>query len=291
MAQTNKVTKVNKQFAVFILTNGRPDNVVTYQLLRQHGYTGKVYFIVDDEDLTISDYQNNFGKECVIQFSKEEAEKLFDLADTRKDRRAVSFARNATFGIAEELGLDYFIQLDDDNDRYLFRWVEDNKIKSADIKSLDKVFQAMIDLLEDTGSTCVAMSQGGDHFGGVQGNVTKPILRKAMNTLMLKTSNPIEFIGRINNDVNTYVVHGSRGHLFLTTTVLHANQIATQQNAGGMTESHKTGGTYLKSMYSVIMAPSCVTVRVMGSAHQRLHHHISWENAVPKIISGRHKKH
>ena len=37
-------------FAVFILTHGRPDNVITIKTLRQSGYTGKVYFIIDNED-------------------------------------------------------------------------------------------------------------------------------------------------------------------------------------------------------------------------------------------------
>jgi len=38
----------DKKFAVFILSNGRPDNVITYRSLRSHGYTGKIYIIVDD---------------------------------------------------------------------------------------------------------------------------------------------------------------------------------------------------------------------------------------------------
>ena len=42
-----------RKFAAFILTHGRPDNVVTYKTLRACGYTGDVFFIVDNEDATV----------------------------------------------------------------------------------------------------------------------------------------------------------------------------------------------------------------------------------------------
>ena len=43
-------------FAVFILTHGRPNNIVTLKTLRYQGYTGPIYFIIDDEDKTAEEY-------------------------------------------------------------------------------------------------------------------------------------------------------------------------------------------------------------------------------------------
>jgi hypothetical protein len=60
----------NKDFAVFILTHGRPDNVKTLSTLKKCGYTGKIYFIVDNEDKTIEQYQKNYGIENVKIFDK-----------------------------------------------------------------------------------------------------------------------------------------------------------------------------------------------------------------------------
>ena len=290
MAHTKEVKNTTPKFAAFILTNGRPDNVVTYKQFRDAGYTGDIYLIVDDEDKTIDQYRKNFGSQYVIQFNKTEAEKMFDVADTQPDRRAVSYARNMSFKIAKQLGLDYFIQLDDDYNFFKYRWIEHGKLISADILSMDRVIEAMIGLLDTTGALTVAMSQGGDHLGGIGGNIRKPLLRKAMNTLLVKTSKPFEFIGKVNDDVNTYVVHGSRGELFFTSTVLHANQLPTQQNAGGMTDLYLETGTYMKSMYTVMMQPSSVTIRLMGKTNRRLHHHVDWNHTVPKIISDKHRK-
>lgn len=41
---------MRNDFAVFILTHGRADNVVTVPAIKKAGYTGKIYFIIDDED-------------------------------------------------------------------------------------------------------------------------------------------------------------------------------------------------------------------------------------------------
>jgi hypothetical protein len=277
-------------FAVFILTNGRPDNVITVDTLRKSGYTGKTYFIIDDEDTTGDKYRQLFGAENVIEFDKKAVADSFDTADTSDNRKAISYARNASFQIAKDLGLDYFLQLDDDYTDFLHRWRDRDSIKSAQIRNFDAVVDAMLTLLEDTGAATVAMSQGGDHIGGVHGYINDGIKRKAMNSFFCRTDNPFQFLGRINEDVNAYVVHGALGHLFLTAMSLQLNQVQTQSSDGGMTEFYKASGTYVKSFYSVMMAPSAVVINPMGRTDKRFHHLIKWDNAVPKIISGKYKK-
>ena len=42
----------NKDFGVLILTHGRPDNQKTTKALRKHGYTGRIVYVIDDEDKT-----------------------------------------------------------------------------------------------------------------------------------------------------------------------------------------------------------------------------------------------
>ena len=60
----------NSNLAVFILSHGRPDNVITYETLRKQGYTGKIYIIVDDEDKTINKYKEKYKNEIIV-FSKQ----------------------------------------------------------------------------------------------------------------------------------------------------------------------------------------------------------------------------
>jgi len=281
----------SKTFAAFILTHGRPNNVSTFETLKKCGYTGNIYLIIDNEDETADQYRQRFGDENVLMFDKKAVSKTFDIADTSNNLQTIVFARNASFQIAKELGLDYFMQLDDDYNSFQYRYPSDNKLKVIETKSLDAVIEAMIKFLDDSGASTVAMAQGGDFIGGLEGaTINKPLLRKAMNSFLFKTDNPITFLGRINEDVNTYVLEGSRGKLYFTTTAIMLTQDQTQKNKGGLTDIYLEMGTYFKSFYTVIMHPSSATVRTMGTNNKRLHHHIKWNNTVPKIINESHSK-
>jgi len=282
-----------RTFAVLILTHGRPHNVRSLSLLRESGYTGDTYFVIDNEDAQGDEYRRTYGAEWVVEFDKAAIAQTFDTADTSNDRRAIVYARNAAFGIARELGLDYFLQLDDDYHSFRLRRVIDGVLREARLpRDIDLVFDLMLDFLDDTGAATVAFAQGGDQIGGIKGgNFKQGIVRKTMNTFFCRTDRPVGFLGRLNEDVSAYVVHGSRGHLFFGVMRLQVEQTPTQHAEGGMTDTYRDGGTYLKSFYTVMMAPSCVTVQPMGGpVAPRFHHRVSWGNAVPKIINERYRK-
>jgi hypothetical protein len=278
------------KFAILILTHGRPHHVRTFDSLRRSGYTGPIYLVIDNEDETGDQYRDAFGPENVFEFDKEAVAKTVDTGDTNPSRRSTLFVRTALTAIAKELGLDYYAQFDDDYTNFSYRYIRKNKMLSHTVRNFDKIITLMLDLLEDTNALTVALSQGGDHIGGILGNYRKGVLRKAMNSQFVRTDRPIQFLGRLNEDVNPYVVHGSRGELFFTLTDIQLNQIPTQSNPGGMTDTYLESGTYLKSFFTVMMAPSSVKIRMMGQSGRRLHHSILWENTVPKIISPKHRK-
>jgi hypothetical protein len=282
----------HSKFAAFILTHGRPDDVITYKVLRRHGYTGDIYIIIDDEDETASQYVARFGSDRVITVNLKEAAKSVDIGDSMQHHNSVVYKRQAAFGIAERLGLDYFMQLDDDYLNITWRYLpEPDRIGWHFMQSLDEVITAMIKFLDASGAASIAWAQGGDYIGGVgsQG-ARKPLLRKCMNSWLCRTDRPVNFVSRLNDDVNTYLLNGTRGDIFFTVSCITLAQVMTQQAKGGMTELYLNTGTYMKSMYSVMMSPSNVKVRIMGETAKRLHHHIRWDHAVPKIISDQHRK-
>jgi hypothetical protein len=110
-------------------------------------YTGKTYIIIDNEDKQGDEYRKVFGKEMVIEFDKAAIGKTFDIADTRTDRRATVYARNASFQIAKDLGLDYFMQLDDDYKTFMYRFIDGKQLRGLVTRSLDNVIDAFIKLL------------------------------------------------------------------------------------------------------------------------------------------------
>lgn len=276
--------EIRKDFAVFILSHGRPDNIKTLRTLQKGNYSGPWYIVIDNEDKRAGEYRELYG-DHVIMFDKLAVSKTFDTADNFDDRRTVVYARNACFDIAERLGYEYFLELDDDYIGFFIRYMDGGIFKGMEIKNLDRAFNMMVDFLDESGALTVAFAQGGDLIGGLDSaNFKKGILRKAMNTFFCKTSNRFNFLGRINEDVNTYVRLGSVGGLFFTFCPVAMVQTLTQSNSGGMTDVYLASGTYLKSFYTVMFCPSCVTVQPMGDKNYRLHHNINWRYAVPKII-------
>lgn len=277
-------------FIALILTHGRAENVVTYKALRNHGYTGPIALMIDDEDNQHTKYVQIYGGE-VVQFHK--AGVVCDTYDNRTERRVILFARNAAFDIAKELGYRYFIELDDDYTSFTTRFDKDGNFKEKKQTDLDEVFCAMVDFLKECENvSTIAMAQGGDYVGGGDTSRSSKIQlwRKAMNSFVCDTERRFGFRGRINEDVNTYTLLGSIGKLFFTHNLICLHQAETQKNKGGMTDAYIDGGTYIKSFYSVIGMPSAVKIGVMGNKNMRLHHLVNWRNCVPMILNEKNKK-
>ena len=136
------------------------------------------------------------------------------------------------------------------------------------------------------------MSQNGDWIGGDQSGMAKKLAlkRKCMNSFFCSTERPFEFMGRINEDVNAYTSLGAIGNVFFTIPNVSLKQTDTQTNEGGLTDIYLSQGTYVKSFYSVLFSPSSVKVSVLNTENARLHHRVSWNNAVPKILNEKYKK-
>jgi len=279
-------------FAIFILTHGRPDRVITAQKLDEFKYTGRYYVVVDDQDKTLGAYRKRFGDKVLV-FSKEKVASEFDEGDNFQDRRSVFYARNACWDLAREVGVRYFMQMDDDYSGFYVRLAGgpgDPGARRAEY--LDRVIGAMLAYFKTVPALSIAMSQGGDHIGGRQERGMQK--RKAMNTFLCDAERPFNFVGRINEDVNTYTELGRRGALFLTVPNIQVNQPQTQGNPGGMTDLYKDSGTYVKTFYSVMYNPSAVRVGLLKDNRSdrppRIHHAINWKATTAQILPEKYRK-
>lgn len=281
-------------FAVLILTHGRADKMLTLRCVLQAGnYTGKWYMVLDNEDDQIDEYVRRFGKEHIVVFDKQAVDDWTDTADNFHEHRAIIYARNQSFYIARELGLKYFLMLDDDFTGLHHKYPCGNRLIAKKCTHLDRIFEDMIQYLESTNALTVAFCQGGDLISGAKrksGLYFKKVIRKAMNSFFCRADRPFQFVGTMNEDVVMYTTLGSRGALVMSITDLAIIPKPTQSMSGGMTEAYMDGGTYLKSFYSVISMPSAVCVEMMTTTHKRIHHKINWTCCVPKILNEKYRK-
>ena len=277
-------------FAAFILTHGRPGNVSTYRALRRHGYTGRIVLVTDDLDDTIDEYRRIYGDQVYV-FDKRAAAAKVDICDNQPGLDTVTYARAACFDIAKELGLSHFVQLDDDYVGFRTRFNGRMEWVYGDVKSLDLVFSAFVEFMVATPARTIAMAQPGDFIGGAASRYgsTVTLTRKAMNSFFCDTDRPVGFLGRMNDDVNTYVLRAVTGALFFTHNFAAIDPTVTQQTPGGLTEMYLKYGTYVKSFYTVMLHPSAVSIRSIasyqsGKGHPRLHHSITWRQTTPMIL-------
>ena len=279
-------------FAIFILTHGRPDKVYTLNTLEKSNYNGKWYLIVDNEDKTLPQYKEKYGEHVVVfdrveQHNNHEFD-IGDNFDSQLKRNTIVYARNKCFDICKQLGLTYFWEFEDDYLDFTSRKaITEHNLTQTYVQQWDEIVDAFIEFLECSPMIqTVAFSQIGDWLGGIGSQIwQQKITRKAMNTFMCKVDRPFQFLGRMNDDVNAYVTLGARCVLFMTVRDLILRQQETQKTKSGNSDMYKTTGTYTKSFYSVMMNPSSVSINIMGQTHKRVHHSINWNNAVPKIVS------
>lgn len=276
----------HKSFAVFILTYGRPAKVVTLRMLRRQHYTGPVYLVVEDIDLELEEYRRRY-KDKVIVFSKKDAGK-FDMVYNQPLQSSV-WARNTIPLLAGNMGLEAFLELDDDYQSICWRVDDKGHVLEPEkkVKDLDRLFDTMLDYYLASPLAALCLAQSGDFIGGAESLFAEGIKarRKAMNAYFLSPERPFQFPGPMNEDVSAYVRQGAVGMLFLTTNQVFVHQSQTQAVPGGMTDLYRALGTYFKSFLSLIQAPSAVRVEMRGWLYPRLHHTVLWRRAVPKLLA------
>ena len=176
---------MENNFCVFILTHGRPNNVLTLKTLKKCGYNGEVYFILDNEDKTIDQYIDNFGKEMIIVFDKKAMADRVDEGNNFDERRTITHARNACFEIAEKLRVEYFLQLDDDYYEFDYKFIGVKGMKMP--KNINKLFDTIINFYKKTDALSIAFAQTGDFIGGIDNGkgVYRFSKRKCMNSFFV----------------------------------------------------------------------------------------------------------
>lgn len=279
-------------FAAFVLTHGRAGRVKTVRTLRRQGYTGRVVVLIDDEDEEAENYMAEFPE--VEVFCKEDYVKSCDTMCPTSDKRrgVILYARNAAQDVARRLGIRYIVELDDDYVDFELRQKTGKKLVVRPANDLDALFAAFVGFLRESGVKTVALSQGGDLIGGAKGQLGKGVMwkRKAMNSFFIDVENPVEFVGAVNEDVNTYTLAGGTGDVFLTYMPTSLVQTQTQKSKGGMSGEYKDDGTWAKTMFSVVARPDCVSVSRMGQTNMRIHHNIDWRACCPKIVRDEFRK-
>lgn len=278
-------------FAVFILTHGRPKKQLTYNSLRKQGYTGKIYFVVDDLDETVDEYILNYGEENVIIFNKREIAKKTDSFYNYEKLNAVVYARNVCFEIAEKLGLEYFLNCDDDIMNFNYRLIDNNKMQCVKIKQFDNVFNFLIDFMKNSNTELMSISENGIYFGGINERTLRGINTNYTHFFLFNTKSKIRFRCFWFEDVIASIDVQRLGKRAICTTYI--DELLHDRTEGGMKDDYDICGSNDNLIVTnvLISNPDCVKLYVRTKKDKLQYSlRIAWKNAKVKLISDKYRK-
>ena len=289
--------KATNKFAVLINTNGRPDKQITIDTLRKCGYTGKIYLIIDDLDQTAKKYYEKYS-DLVIEFKKKEYEKNADTFLNYEMLNTVLYARNASFDIAKELGLEWFIICDDDITNMSYKIILNDKLISHKAIKLDSFFDACIDFMKNTSMECLSSCEEGLYIGGANDNVKNGLVWRMGHFWLFNSNFNRRFRGafhedRIFSDDNAMNKCFGLSLLAISTPSFKQNnqehkhkQHKQHKQEGGMQKQYSDTGMYIPRYFSVIAHPDFNFIEIKKEIVARRRK----ENADPKILSDTWRK-
>lgn len=246
-----------KRFAIFILTNGRPNHQYTLEFLRK-SFNDDVFLLCDNEDKTLKEYQKNYGDKVLV-FDKNEWVSKSDQMDNFQSKKTVLYARNAVFQIAKDMGYDYFAMVDDDVTGLSFRYEKDGKLVGKPVKDFDKVSSAILEAMDNTGTDFFSFGLDKIYIGGLaNGQYQKKIIDKVYCFVFCRTEQQHFYKGIMNEDEIHNILSMSVGTLVKTTTLI---QIQTKpigrDSVGGNAETYNENGyySYVRNFYPIIAFP------------------------------------
>lgn len=274
-------------FAIFILTNGRSGKQMTYDYLREHGYDGLIYLVVDDLDSQKDEYVQKYGDEVII-FDKQDWAEKTDRVHNMVELRTVTYARNFTIELAKRSGIQYYAMLDDDFSSFSIRYEDDGSLKGKAVEDMNSVFRAYVQYMYDCDITISGFGGAGSYIGGlhsqysdgITGNVAGAFI---MNGELLEH----DFRGYVNEDVIFALDTLSVGHkVFRILDVMYSTpQRGT--NEGGHAGMYESQETYIQDSIVNITHPTKVA---MLSKDGEFKSRLSWSSATPKILAERWRK-
>lgn len=276
------MSKPLKLNTIYIISKGRPQ-CHTARTLVQMNYPGEWFIVCGNNDDTIPQYQERWGKDKILIFDWTEEVKQSDLLDNFGVETMSSGAvpvRNATRKIALSRGELRHWQFDDDY--VMFRHISKDLTKNETIH--DGAFFEQELLKISTFAHTAKLSNAGFCLGmEAFPEMVKTYSKRVFNAHNLPTD-PGLFMtwrGRMNDDlINALEVYhlGKREMSFKFMTMLLA---PTQSEKGGNSDIYELSGTVRKTAYAVLIDPYAVKLTIRFG---RYHHKVDWRKVSPKLI-------
>ena len=280
-------------FAVFIISHGRAETLTTYDVLIKSGYTGKIYVVIDDLDSQRIQYENRFGNNTILVFSKEKyAYENTDCGLCEPLLKFAVFARNAVEDFAVEFGLDCFSIWDDDIENIRHRYISGKSLLSKDVTDLDSVFITYLQFMLYGDITTLGFAQCMLYMGGVQSflNWKTTYRRQCLGVMIRNTKKKVKWGLNMYEDVTTPQTDCMYGNVWLTLTEIQYDtpNIGLGITSGGNSDVYRSLNPYVQTFFPILSRPDCNFIKYRDSRFRVAELHPRY--VYPQIISSQYKK-
>lgn len=291
-----------KDFAIFILTHGRPNKQLTYESLKTANCTMPIYFVLDNTDNTIQEYIDTYGAENIIIFDKNYYLNSVDVGTNKPSAKCILYAKCAVEDIAKSMNLKYFVIADDDLTDFRFRFPDkhNKQLNSWRITDMDKVLSEMIGFLDLGDLVSLGLCEHNFFFAGVKNyddaHKQKLCDLRIPHQFILRNIryavNWVSYFGE--DDITAMLYNSVRPWYKFPVLQLFTEPIGGySETVDGMAETYNEMSDFTRCMFFKMYRPDCVTIKKMYSRSRK---DSIWtkviikNNAFPRIISGRYKK-
>ena len=280
--------KVSK-FSVFITSHNSPDECRSFSSLRKAGYKDTIYIVIDDEDPQYEVYKEHVFN--LLVFHKQDYIDKLDIGMSKSNpqRAAVLYARAAVEDFAKDMGLDYFIVMDDDLYGFRYRYVKDNKLCSTPVENFDWLIYNYIEFMNTSNSLCLSFAHDGSFIGGADVVKSGKILeRRSCHTIYLRdTRKEFEWKFTVNEDYVTSLLYANVGKLMFTLPFVQRNISGMNDRKEGMHDLYNSTSEFERAFYNIIACPwACTIADYKGRKVVRTNKN----SAYPKIVSSSYRR-
>lgn len=282
--------EMRDDFALFILSNGRPDEQLSLNLMLDHGYTGDWYILCDNLDETLDRYKEIYGDKVIV-FNKEEWGEKTDTFGNEKDMRSVVYARNASMHIAREMGYKYMAQFDDDHQKYVIRYEDEGSLRTGGIgKRMNEIVNAFVGYLENSPVGTLTFGYGAPYIGGLNGEFSKGLGTSwVYSTFFIDLEYDFEFRGLHVEDYIFVSDYMKRGIPMYSVYDIQMSTFSRGSNAGGLQDIYDSSSDYEVAFYALMNEPKAVEV-TLKTANNKFATTQRPATRTPKVLNERWRK-
>ena len=282
---------MRKDFAIFILTHGRPYNQDTLKALKKAGYTGQIYLVVDDLDCTQYEYKKLY--DCVLVFDKMKYVELSETGISNPHINFAVFARNAIEDMAKDAGLKYFAMVDDDLVKFRFRYEEDGKLRSVDVHNMDDVIESYIEFMETGNIPIVTLASQFRFIGGASNipPINSPKWRLGFTFYIRSVDKEIKWLSNICEDRITCILYNRKGYVWLQLPFVQLDTLEMHGvNDGGNSDTYREITDFYRIFFTEVFVPDCNYAMYWKRKDWWVNKISDYNTVCPMIISDRYSR-